>query len=61
MKSWLLVSILSGSVGVAAAAEVDYQRDIKPLFAQKCGACHGALKQQAGLRLDAGIIDSQRE
>ncbi|MDG1897088.1 MAG: PSD1 and planctomycete cytochrome C domain-containing protein [Fuerstiella sp.] len=35
---------------------VDYQRDIQPLFAQKCGACHGALKQEAGLRLDAGVM-----
>ncbi|MCP4507463.1 MAG: DUF1553 domain-containing protein [Fuerstiella sp.] len=39
-----------------AADAVDYQRDVKPLFAQKCGACHGALKQQAGLRLDAGVL-----
>ena len=33
---------------------VDYDRDIKPLLLQKCAACHGALKQNAGLRLDAG-------
>ena len=38
---------------------VDYQRDIQPLLAQKCGACHGALKQQAGLRLDAGVLIRQ--
>lgn len=36
--------------GCAEAA--DYLRDIKPLLQQKCYACHGALKQQAELRLD---------
>ena len=39
-----------------ASTDVDYQRDIKPLLAQKCGACHGALKQEAELRLDAGVL-----
>ena len=58
MKAWLLCLLL-GSVGVAAAAEVDYQRDVKPLLAEKCGACHGALEQQAGLRLDAGVLIRQ--
>ena len=30
----------------------DYLRDVKPLLEHKCYACHGALKQQSGLRLD---------
>jgi hypothetical protein len=30
----------------------DYARDLKPLFQERCYACHGALKQKAGLRLD---------
>ena len=30
----------------------DYLRDVKPLLKHKCYACHGALKQQAGFRLD---------
>jgi Protein of unknown function (DUF1553)/Protein of unknown function (DUF1549)/Planctomycete cytochrome C len=37
----------------AAAERVDYLREVKPILAQKCFACHGALKQQSGLRLDA--------
>jgi hypothetical protein len=41
---------------VVAADGVEYQRDIKPLFAEKCGVCHGALNQEAGLRLDAGVL-----
>lgn len=39
-----------------ATDRVDYQRDIKPLLEHKCIACHGALQQQAGLRLDAGQL-----
>src|SRR5688500_11234970 len=36
----------------ARAADVpDYAKDIKPLLA-RCYSCHGALKQQADLRLD---------
>ena len=31
---------------------VDYLRDIKPVFKARCYACHGALKQKAGLRVD---------
>ena len=33
-------------------AESDYLRDIKPVLKARCYACHGALKQKAGLRLD---------
>jgi hypothetical protein len=34
------------------AGEVDYLRDVKPVLAARCFACHGALKQEADLRLD---------
>ncbi len=41
------------AVGVAAtAASVDYLKQIKPLLAERCYACHGGLKQEGGLRLD---------
>ena len=36
----------------AAAEKVDYLRDVKPVLAARCYACHGALKQNGGLRLD---------
>lgn len=39
-----------------AKRAVDYKREIKPLLFQKCAACHGALKQNSGLRLDAGEL-----
>ena len=36
----------------AAAAKVDYEKDVKPLLAQNCYSCHGDRVQQSGLRLD---------
>ena len=36
-----------------AESSVDYVRAVKPLLAGKCVACHGALRQEGGLRLDA--------
>jgi mono/diheme cytochrome c family protein len=35
---------------------VDYLRDIKPLLRSRCVACHGPIKQEAGLRLDAAKL-----
>src|SRR5262245_9171328 len=47
------LSLLAG--GWAGAGEpIDYARQVKPLLKQRCYACHGALKQKAGLRLDTG-------
>jgi mono/diheme cytochrome c family protein len=39
-----------------AAGEVDYLSQIKPLLKARCYACHGSLKQEAGLRLDTGQL-----
>src|SRR5919108_4191563 len=36
----------------AATVKVDYKKDVKPMLAENCYACHGAEVQQAGLRLD---------
>jgi hypothetical protein len=43
----------------ARADGVDYGRDIKPVLKARCYACHGALKQEAGLRLDTGVLIRQ--
>ena len=37
----------------AQDGKVHYAKQIKPLLHEKCHACHGALKQEANLRLDA--------
>ena len=56
----LKIAGITALLGLATAAsdatprDVDYLRQIKPLLAEKCAACHGALKQNAGLRLDVG-------
>jgi ankyrin repeat protein len=36
----------------AAAATVDYEKDVKPILQQNCYSCHGDAVQQSGLRLD---------
>jgi hypothetical protein len=41
---------------VALAADVDFERDIKPIFRARCASCHGAVKQENELRLDAGVL-----
>ncbi len=35
------------------AERVDFSRDIQPLFAKRCVACHGPDTQEGGLRLDS--------
>src|SRR4051812_47871753 len=52
MNSALLLAALS----VGAPAEPDYLRDVKPLLMKKCSACHGAVRQKAGLRLGAAPL-----
>lgn len=41
---------------ITSIAAADYQRDIKPLLLAHCATCHGALKQNGELRLDAGAL-----
>ncbi len=52
----LLLLLASGSVVLADDGAVDYARDVKSIFRERCYACHGALKQEAGLRLDTGAL-----
>ena len=47
---------LTGSAQSVAASAVDYGKDIKPLFKERCVTCHGAVKQKGKLRLDAGAL-----
>jgi mono/diheme cytochrome c family protein len=55
MRTTLVTLMVALWVPVSARAEapdVDYLRDVKPIFARRCTACHGGLKQKSGLRLD---------
>ncbi|MFM8890516.1 MAG: DUF1549 domain-containing protein, partial [Planctomycetia bacterium] len=49
----VIVSLLLPQPG-AAAEPVDFSRDIQPLLAKRCFACHGPDTQEAGLRFDDG-------
>lgn len=59
-------TVLAGLIVAAACAPsghafgddqaIDYARQIKPLLRERCYACHGALKQEAGLRLDTAEL-----
>lgn len=60
MKLWLLslrYSLILALVWLGSSASAQdavelYRREIKPLLKERCFACHGALKQEAQLRLD---------
>ncbi|MEM8735605.1 MAG: PSD1 and planctomycete cytochrome C domain-containing protein, partial [Planctomycetota bacterium] len=40
----------------SACAQVSYEHNIRPLLKEKCSSCHGAIRQEAGLRLDHGEL-----
>jgi hypothetical protein len=56
MPLMVLVGLLGVSGSLHAAEPVDYARDVKPILARRCTACHGALQQKAALRLDAAPL-----
>src|SRR5262245_57593245 len=47
-----VLSVALASALPVSAEPVDYVRDVKPIFAAHCAACHGPSKQKADLRLD---------
>src|SRR5215210_4938194 len=51
-----MIALFSLVLLVAGSPDgTDYLRDVKPVLARRCYACHGALKQKAGLRLDTAV------
>jgi mono/diheme cytochrome c family protein len=51
-----LAAFAIGALALAGSTQAgpptDFDREVKPLFARHCAACHGANKQKGGLRLD---------
>jgi mono/diheme cytochrome c family protein len=52
-----LAVVLSGAAAEAAEPQAVefFEKNVRPLLAQKCWACHGQKKQQGGLRLDSRV------
>jgi mono/diheme cytochrome c family protein len=48
-----LFGVLVAASAAAGEAPVDYATQVKPLFERHCVTCHGPLRKQGGLRLDA--------
>ena len=48
-----LFSFFAASAAIAED-QVDYLRDVRPIFVSRCYRCHSSLKQEANLRLDSG-------
>ncbi|MCC6794921.1 MAG: PSD1 domain-containing protein [Candidatus Hydrogenedentes bacterium] len=52
----VLAVLLLGTLtawGQDAPPSIDFAKDVKPIFAERCYSCHGPEKQKNGLRLDA--------
>ncbi len=48
----IIYKMLLFSFAVVTDEKVDYQKQVRPVLQERCFACHGALKQEGGLRLD---------
>jgi hypothetical protein len=50
---WLAVGwVQAEEAPPGVASPIDFERDIRPMLLQHCGACHSEAKQESGLRLD---------
>jgi len=48
------LAILFGLIPLAGSAQqVDFARDVQPIFERSCSRCHGAAQQSGQLRLDS--------
>ena len=52
----LLIAFFVSPFAVVAEDGVDYLTRIKPVLHERCFACHGAVKQEGGLRLDTAAL-----
>lgn len=55
----ILLMLFFSSASAAMAEQIDYEKQIKPIFAARCTPCHGVLKQEGSLRLDTGDFARQ--
>jgi hypothetical protein len=52
LVGYAMTALSSSLLASTATAPPDFERDIRPIFASHCVACHGSDKQESGLRLD---------
>ena len=54
LGTWVLAFAYSRSAAATPDAQIDYNRDVRPILSENCYACHGpdAKARKAGLRLD---------
>jgi len=55
LRCWCLL-LMAGWLIPQLAWAVDYERDVRALLRERCIACHGSVKQEGDLRLDAGAL-----
>jgi hypothetical protein len=48
----VLLAIPAHGAEDSKSLDIDFHRDVRSVLKERCFACHGALKQEAGLRLD---------
>ncbi|HKA08822.1 MAG TPA: DUF1549 domain-containing protein, partial [Gemmataceae bacterium] len=52
LGAWWVPACAAEPLPPAASREIDFPRDIQPIFAKNCCGCHGEKRQKSGLRLD---------
>ena len=55
-KNWLIILIAAAVLMMAGAAQAGGDATAGKAKAASCGGCHGALKQEAGLRPEADFV-----
>ncbi|MCG6158191.1 DUF1553 domain-containing protein [Rubinisphaera margarita] len=57
--TFALLGVCCPQTAYSESADVDYLTQVKTLLRERCFACHGALKQEGGLRLDTAEFIKQ--
>lgn len=62
-STWILTTAVTTAADIdisklpaAATREIDFNRDVQPLFQRSCYECHGPKRQEAGFRLDSKTV-----
>ena len=50
----MLMTSSFGASHAYAGDQVDFLRDVRPIFVNRCYRCHSSIKQESNLRLDTG-------